>query len=381
MHPKTNITKNINKIQRKIITGAKRKHKQLVEFGLHAFCLRPFQSAAGNARQTIPNAHQATHKLERLLGNESIGEYLSDVLVDNAPITRNSIIDIDHTDTNYLSSLCGALQTGMGRAIPVLAESTYANDIPSYGSRHSTKRTDRLRKARGEQRKQQSFTEHIIQSLDKLIDRVGFAPRFALDRGFGGLKIIEYLNGKSAIFYIGIKAGRIVNDGENEIRAEDISAKDELVEMNGMVLRLIRSPLKGDCKQPWYILTNDFTRSRSKIVRVYYRRFEIEETFRDLKHIFELRRLRFNKPGSLQVVLRLAMIGISLLYAAHDAVGDITKRAVRVLEASEATETTNNPQRKPCRPNKLPHPKKRISLVREFFEQYVYAHWGYGWRF
>jgi len=36
-------------------------------------------------------------------------------------------------------------------------------------------------------------------------------------------------------------------------------------------------------------MANDLTSSRNKIVRVYYHRFEIEETFRDIKTVVGLR--------------------------------------------------------------------------------------------
>ena len=69
-------------------------------------------------------------------------------------------------------------------------------------------------------------------------------------------------------------------------------------------------------REPWFILTNDFHSSRSKIIKVYYHRFEIEETFKDIKHIWEYKRTRLRKPNSLKVLLWLVCIGIALLYLA-----------------------------------------------------------------
>ena len=43
-------------------------------------------------------------------------------------------------------------------------------------------------------------------------------------------------------------------------------------------------------------------------------RFEIEETFKDMKHIWELKRTRLNNPNSLKAILWLVSIGIALLY-------------------------------------------------------------------
>ena len=114
-------------------------------------------------------------------------------------------------------------------------------------------------------------------------------------------------------------------------------------------LRVIRSPKNRRAAEPWYILTNDFSSSRSKVVKIYYHRFEIEETFRDIKHIFELKRTRLNKPNSLKLILWLVSIGIALLYL-----------------------TT--------KPKKQNNPKKQTSWLRQAYEQLQQAYglllWG-----
>ena len=116
-------------------------------------------------------------------------------------------------------------------------------------------------------------------------------------------------------------------------------------------MRVIRSPKSRRAKEPWYILTNDFTSSRNKVVKVYYHRFEIEETFRDMKHIWELKRTRLNKPNSLKLILWLVSIGIALLYLA-------------------------------AKPTKQSNPKKQTSWLRQAYEQLQQAYslllWGQG---
>lgn len=75
--------------------------------------------------------------------------------------------------------------------------------------------------------------------------------------------------------------------------------------------------------------------SRTRIIRIYYHRFEIEETFRDMKHIWELKRTSLN---SLKTILWLVSIGIALLYL-----------------------TT--------KPSKQVQPKKQVSCLRQAYEQ------------
>jgi hypothetical protein len=292
----------------------KPKHKKLVKFGLKAYTLRIFQSASSNARAVISKFSTAGRNCERLLSNVIIGEELNCALVTLAGVTRSSVINVDHTDVNYLIALIGAVQTYNGRAVPVFVETTFAGHIPSFGSEHSTQRTNALRTARKIERRTLSFSDHIIFAIQNFINRLGFSPKFAFDRGFGSTKLMHFLDSVGAKFYIRLKSGRIVDDGYHQLCVKDIKNSDEAVEVDNMILRLIRSDISKRCKEPWYILTNDFTSSRGKIIQIYYHRFEIEEMFKDIKHLFDLKKAKFNKPNSLKVILILVLIGLVLLF-------------------------------------------------------------------
>jgi IS4 transposase len=82
-------------------------------------------------------------------------------------------------------------------------------------------------------------------------------------------------------------------------------------------------------------------------VKIYYYRFEIEETFRDMKTILGLRRTKLMKPNSLAVLLWFVMLGILLLYIA--ALGSFGIRELRRRLAS-------------------PHSKKQLSWYRVLME-------------
>jgi IS4 transposase len=173
-----------------------------------------------------------------------------------------------------------------------------------------------------------------------MADRLGFWPRLVFDRGFGNESIITHLHTEGAVFYIRLKAGRLVEFDGQKVEIKQLTEKDAVVQVCGLTLRVIRSPKNRRAKEPWYILTNDFSSSRNKIVKVYYHRFEIEETFRDIKHIFEYKRTRLNKPNSLKVLLWFVSLGIALLYL-------VTKPTIQVAH----------------------HPKKRTSWLRQAYEQ------------
>lgn len=302
-------------IQNKLLPTVSTKWWPQLGFGLEAFALRPFQSAGSNARSVVDNANTAASKMLRLLKNDRLADQLG-LLFDRLNLVRRgSFVNVDHSDVDSLTALVGAVQTRNGRAIPVFVETTYAHHIPAAGSRRSTARWQHLRNAMVTARKEQSFTEHTVDALQGLHDRLGFWPRLVFDRGFGNAPIVKHLSVKGATFYIRLKSGRYVElDGER-IEVKRLKANDATISLCGLTLRVIRSPKNRRAEEPWYILTNDFTSSRNKVVKVYYHRFEIEETFKDAKHLFELKHCSFLKPTSLKVVLWLVFLGIAVLYA------------------------------------------------------------------
>jgi hypothetical protein len=311
-----NIAKSTQKIQQTIIAGIRLKHRQLLSFGLAAYCLTPFQSAASNARRVIFNYSTAGRKSERLLANLSIADYLAQQLISLSCIKPSDVVNVDHTDQAYLTALVGAVQTKHGRALPCFVDTTYANDIPSFASEHSTHRTDALRIARLQERTQISFFEHVVSTLDDFRLKLGFLPKLVFDRGFVSKELVAYLIKQQAVFYIRIKSNRLITPKRwlVERPVAKVSSNDTVVKLYGYELRLVRSNKGRRIKEPWFIITNDMTSAKDKIVRIYYHRFEIEESFRDIKHLFELRRLKFNKPSSLRMILSLVFLGMVILY-------------------------------------------------------------------
>lgn len=333
-------------IQNKLLDGVPTKWLSQAAFGLEAFALRPFQSAGSNARAVVPNTHTAASKTYRLLGNDKLAAHLGTVFDRLNLVRPGSYVNVDHSDFDGLTALVGAVQTGHGRAVPALVETTYAHHIPGPGSSNSTARTERLRSDMVQARKTQSFTGHTIDALQSLADRLGFWPKLVFDRGFGNESIVTHLHAEGATFYIRLKGGRYVGLDGRRTEVKQLAGSDTVVRLYGLALRVVRSPKSRRAKEPWYILTNDKESSRNKIVRIYYHRFEIEETFKDTKHLFELHRLSFTRPASLKMVLWLVFLGIALLYV----VARPTKQGVRAA-----------------------NPKKRRSWVRQAYEQFQRA--------
>ena len=327
-------------IQNKLLPTVPTKWLPQLTFGLEAFALQPFQSAGSNARSVVANAHTAASKVRRLLGNSKLAAELGSVFDQLTLVRPSSYVNIDHSDFDGLTALVGAVQTRNGRAIPCMVETTYALHIPAHED--ARPRWKGLRTDMQFARQRQSFTGHTIDALQNLHDRLGFWPKLVFDRGFANGSIVEHLNVEGALFYIRFKGGNYVDCAGTKTKIEHLERKDATVTVFGMTLRVIRSPKSCRAKEPWYILTNDVSSSRPKIVRIYYHRFEIEETFKDTKHLFELKRLQFSRPTSLKVVLWFVFLGIALLY------------------------TTTRPRKQQT---KNTHLKKQTSWIRQAYEQ------------
>jgi hypothetical protein len=330
-------------IQNKLLDAVPTKWLPQVAFGLEAFALRPFQSAASNARSVVPNVHTAASKVYRLLSNDKLAAHLGTVFDQLNLVRPGSYVNVDHSDFDGLTALVGAVQTRNGRAIPCFVETTYALHLPGEGSKKSTPRRDALRQDMQFARQVQSFTGHTIDALQTLADRLGFWPKLVFDRGFCNESVVEHLSAEGATFYIRLKGGNYVECDGQKTKIEELKDRDTAIQLFGLTLRVVRSPKSRRFPEAWYILTNDFSSSRTKVVRIYYHRFEIEETFKDTKHLFELHHLQVNRPTSLKVVLWLVFLGIALLYV-------VTK------PVKQQTKATN--------------PKKRRSWVRQAYEQF-----------
>lgn len=352
--PPTDIVNGVRTLtQNKLLPTVSKKWLPQFSFGLQAYGLRAFHSAAGNARMVVRNATTAATKADRLLANNRLASQFGAVFDTLGLVRPNSLVNVDHCDMHGLMALVGALQTRKGRAIPAMVEVTYASTIPSVSDKP---KWQQFRKSMLTSRQIQSLTGHTIDTLQDFADRLGFWPKLVFDRGFGNESLITHLAAEGCIFYVRLKAGRFVEFDSQKTVVKQLKDKDATIELFGLTLRVIRSPKSRRAKEPWYILTNDFSSSRSKVVKIYYHRFEIEETFRDMKHIFELKRTRLQKPNSLKVILWLVSLGIAMLYL-------VTKPTKHIGHC---------------------HPKKQTSWLRQAYEQLQQAYglllWGEGWK-
>jgi hypothetical protein len=273
--------------------------------------------------------------MDRLTCNEGLVSALSEAANQLGYVQPSSIVACDHSDFNGLSAFVGAVQTRRGRAIPCLIEATYSPRLPAHPD--APKRKQAMRRARHDAGVR--LYDQVETALVAWAGRLGFWPRLVFDRGFGGVHLVRTLAEHGATFYVRLKAGRRVWLGGVELPVRNLASDDAVIRLGELLLRVVRSddPVTGE---PWYILTSDHTNSRNRIIQIYYHRFEIEETFKDIKHVLELELVRFMKPLSLKVVLWFASLSLILSFL----VGWWTQI------------------RKPR------HPKKQLSHYKQFFE-------------
>lgn len=126
----------------------------------------------------------------------------------------------------------------------------------------------------------------------------------------------------------------------------DISNEELEIRYRGHHIRFVRSAYKADMKgqEPWFLLTNlpdEIT--RTMILHRYAERFEIEESFKDVKWLQRMEWQRVRKPEVIRALLLFVFLGWWLLWRYGTILPAVTIRRL--------------------------HPKKRLSWFRYAWEQ------------
>jgi hypothetical protein len=290
-------------VKTRILPFVSAKHRSLFSFGLAALTFQKYSSLNSNARCVVENINTAHSKIYRLVSNKRFLFNFYNLVSMSGFVTRKSLVNVDFSSFCGFETLAFAVQTQMGRALPVWADClTYP--IKKIGSQNL----------------------FILKNIKLFKKALGFYPRFVFDRGFMIPSLIEFLLKEKVIFYLRIKKGKKLlwidkKGNPKKQTAEQIGkkTKDTTVFLYGKRLRLVVSPVPKDPdskgkKEPWYILSTDERSSRKKILKVYRQRFEIEESFKDLKHLFNLKKLVIKKKLTFKILLWFQIISFWLSY-------------------------------------------------------------------
>ena len=272
----------------------------MFKFGISAFSLTPFNSLNSNARMIVENTNTALSKVYRLVSNQKILDNFPQLLRASNLVNKDSLVNVDFSTFCGFETLAFGAQTNQGRAIPIW-NNCITYPIKEVGSQNI----------------------FVLDEIKKLGLSLGFYPRFVFDRGFWIPDMLKFFLRENIIFYLRIKAGKLLEYEDGIKSAKDLGKirKDTQVKLYGYSLRLIISPpppksaqKKKQPKERWYILTNDLTSGRDNILNIYRHRFEIEETFKDLKHVAKLKRLFIKKRLSFKILLAFVCISFWLAF-------------------------------------------------------------------
>lgn len=341
------LKQSVRLIDNNILPNVSLKHKNLFKFGISAFSLAPFSSLNSNARMIVENESTALSKVYRLVSNQKILDNFPKLLKVSNLVNKGSLVNVDFSTFCGFETLAFGLQTNLGRAIPIW-NNCLTYPIKEVGSQNA----------------------FVISEIIKFGETLGFYPGFVFDRGFWIPDMIKFFLEGNITFYLRIKSGKQLKWSDSQGNLKNVSAlkisqstKDTTVTLNlkdhdyknhQYNLRLIVSPpppkqtQKGrkPSKERWYILTNDLTSIRKKVLDIYRHRFEIEETFKDLKHVSRLKKLFIKKRLSFKILLNFVCLSFWISYWYFQ----LTQLGVNTF-------------------HQLTHPKKKKSYFRIWWEE------------
>lgn len=305
----------------KIVPLIGKRHKKLFSFGFQALSLQDFISLNSNARSIVGNRSTAESKIFRLVSNEEIKSYFPCITKKLKLVKPTDIVNVDFSSFCGFEVLTFAKQTLLGRAIPL-----YFN-LLTYPIILDEK----------------SQTLFIIREIRKFKEIFGFYPYFVFDRGFTLPLLIEFLIKENITFYLRMKKDKYVGYLSRELPLRNLPwfENDCTISVYDRKLRIVVSEKRGT--EPWYILTNEFISVRDKVISRYYFRFEIEETFKDLKHVGKLKKFFIRKKLTFSILLWFMILSVWLSLL-------VTKMQYLICERIKL------------------NTHKRLSFIKQFFE-------------
>lgn len=311
-------------VHQKIIPTIPKRHRKLFAFGVQAFTLQSYSSLNGNARMVIANRKTAESKVYRLTKKKAFFTYFTKLLPTLKLVQACDTVNVDFSTFCGFQVLTFAKQTQLGRAIPLyFAVLTYPIKDPG------------------------SQTQFVMKTIKTFTRLVGFKVHLVFDRGFESPHIVPFLVKGKLPFTLRLRQDKHVSWLGKNLPLKNLPwwANDCLVTVYEHKLRVVVSDKKTGMEQPWYILTNHTQSTREQVISRYYFRFEIEETFKDLKHINKLKHLfPIKKLLTFAILLWFAILTIWLAFLIDAMRSYLTKRIT--LKKN-----------------------KRLSLTRYFFEQ------------
>jgi hypothetical protein len=232
------------------------------------------------------------------------------------------------------------------------------------------------------------YEDHLLIFLQLVLKQTGTTTNITIlaDRGFGDQELYELLEKLEFNYIIRFRQGITVENaaGESKTAQEWLWEDGRARLLNGAKVTKKRYEVgavvvvhaKG-MKEPWCLVTNYTNVTAAMIVRLYGKRFTIEEGYRDLKddrYGMGLKATHINDPGRrdrLLLIAAIATVLLTLLGAAGESLG-----MDRMLKANTVKKRTHSLFRQGSLYfDKIPNMKPELlNPLKEKFAQLVSEH-------
>jgi hypothetical protein len=261
--------------------------------------------ALAQARAILPKS--GIKQVDRLLSNTGIvpwdlfGAWVREVVGER----REIVVAMDWTDfdADNQSTLALHLVTNHGRATPLL---------------WLTVDKDELKNQRND------FEDACLNRLKETLPE-GVAVTILADRGFGDVKLFQFLEEVGFHYVIRFRGNIHVSaaDGETRLAADWIGKGGRARKLANAEITAARQKVgavvcvkAGGMKEAWHLAASDGARSSREIVALYGKRWTIEPSFRDSKDLrfgMGMSELRIGDPQRRDRLLLLNAFAILLL--------------------------------------------------------------------
>jgi len=264
------------------------------------------------------SAKSAIKQVDRLLSNAGVipwdlfGPWVFEVV----GVRREIVVAMDWTDfdADNQSTLALHLITRHGRATPLL---------------WLTVDKDELKNQRND------FEDLCLSRLKELLPE-GVVVTILADRGFGDVKLFEFLASLCFQYVIRFRGDINVSaaDGEMRLAADWVGKGGRARKLRDAEITAARHKVGAvvcvkavGMKEPWHLAASDGSLSAPQIIKLYAKRWTIEPSFRDSKNLrfgMGMSALRISDPQRRDRLLLLnafAILLLTLLGAAGESLG------------------------------------------------------------
>ena len=308
----------------------KKLHKRFFT-GIEALSTKALSSLNANGRSIADNRFTGETRIRRAVTETRFSDLLLKItLKEFLPKAGRLQLSLDHSTFGCFTLAVFALSAGKGRALPVWCI------VTRTGKGHK-------------------LLKPLLKGFRLLLEQLSFDQRkrtvVVMDRWFDIPNLLTWLDDNHLNFVVRVKADRPIGAPwvalHKTIPVGEVSLPDTPVTYQGRDWRLVRSDHKPGMKQtePWFLLTNipESKLTRQQILRIYAKRFEIEEYFRDVKWIEGYEWHHIKQLTVARTVFAFVFLGWWLLLQAYGS-------------------AVNHPA------TRKTHPKKRLSWFRTIWE-------------